>query len=82
MQYHYVVTRLIDLLTPLANGRLVVDEDTELASHLALDSVQVIELVAVVEDEFDISISINAIAEVKTVREFALQIQKIVNANR
>lgn len=80
MNYQGIVTRLIELLTPLAKGR-VVSEDTELAGQLALDSMQVMELVVAVEDGFDISVSINAIAEVKTVRDFALQIQKYIGSN-
>ena len=80
MDYQHIVTRLIEILTPLAKGREVA-ETTELAGQLALDSMQVMGLIMAVEDEFDISVPINAIAEVKTVRDFALQIQKCMDPN-
>lgn len=76
MDYQRVFEQLVEILTPLAQGRTMISEDTELAGELALDSLQVMDLMLAVEDQFDISIPINALAEVKTVRDLALQIQK------
>ena len=64
-------------LKMLAEGRVaVIGATTELTGELALDSLKVMDLVLAVEDEFDISIPINALAEVKTVDDLAIQIEK------
>lgn len=82
MDYQHIVAQLVDILTPLAEGRVaVIDESTELAGQLALDSLQVMDLMLAVEDSFDISVPINALAEVKTVGDLALQIQKCAGGN-
>jgi acyl carrier protein len=76
MDFQGIVAQLVDILSPLAKGRFVVDKDTELAGQLALDSLQVMDLMLAVEERFDITIPINAIAEMKTVLDLAMQIQK------
>jgi len=80
MDYPRIVEQLVEILTPMAKGRTVT-EDTELAGQLALDSLQVMDLMLGVEDRLDCSVPINAIAEVRTVRDLALQIQKCANAS-
>jgi len=77
MNHQDVVAKLIELVTPFAEGRaLVIDETTGITSELGLDSLKVMDLVVAVEDEFDISVPINALAEVRTVGDFASLIQK------
>lgn len=78
MDYQGIVTQLVDMLKPLAKGRMEIDENTELVGQLALDSLQVMDVMLAVEDTFDISIPINAIAEIKTVLDLAVQIQKYI----
>lgn len=76
MNHQDVVARLIDILTPLAEGRVaVIGEDTELAGQLALDSLRVMDLMMVVEDTFDISVPVNLLAEIRTVGDLASAIQ-------
>jgi acyl carrier protein len=78
MNHQDVVAQLVTILTPLAEGRVaVIDEGTELTGQLELDSLKVMDLMLAVEDDFDISVPINAIAEVRTVGDLATQIQKI-----
>lgn len=81
MDSQNIVVRLTEILTPLAKGQFVVTGDTELTGQLGMDSMQVMELIMAVEDKFDISVPIDTIAEVKTVRDFALQIQKCMGSN-
>jgi len=77
MNHPEVVAQLVEILTPLAEGRVaVIGEDTELTGELALDSLKVMDLVLAVEDWFDISIPINALADVRTVGDLASTIQK------
>ena len=47
------------------------NEATDLVGDLAFDSLTVMELVAEVEDRFDVSIPLNGLPEVRTVGDFA-----------
>jgi acyl carrier protein len=78
MNHQEVVATIIELLAPIAGNRVaVIDEQTGLTSELGLDSLQVMDLVVAIEDHFDISVPINALAELKTVGELALLIGNI-----
>ena len=82
MNHQDVVAQIIDIVTPLAEGRVaVIGEATELTGQLALDSLKVMDLVVGVEDQFDISVPINALAEVKTIGDLASLIQKCAGEN-
>jgi len=82
MNHQAVVEKLIELVTPFAEGRPVaITESTGITSELGLDSLKVMDLVVAVEDEFDISVPINALAEVRTVGDFAALIQKSTGDN-
>jgi acyl carrier protein len=50
---------------------------TDLINELAIDSVKLLNLIMEIEDEFDISVPINALADVQTVHELANLIQGI-----
>lgn len=77
MNHQDIVAQLVEILTPLAEGRVaVIGKDTELTGELALDSLKVMDLVLAVEDQFDISVPINALADVRTVGDLASTIQK------
>lgn len=77
MNHQDVVAKLIELATPLAERRdVVINEATGITSELGLDSLKVMSLVEAVEDEFDISVPINALAEVRTLGDLASVIQK------
>ena len=82
MNHQEIVAQLVEILTPLAEGRVpVIGEDTELTGELALDSLKVMDLVLAVEDRFDISIPINALADVRTVGDLASTIRKDMGKN-
>ena len=57
------------------DGELQVDES--LVEQLSLDSVKVLNLIMETEDEFDITIPINVLADINTVRDFANIISSI-----
>lgn len=77
MIYQNVVAQVVDILTPLAEGRVaVIDENTELNGQLALDSLKVMDLMLAVEDRFDISVPINALAGLRTVGDLVVEILK------
>jgi acyl carrier protein len=46
-------------------------------AELGLDSLKVMKIIENVEDSFDISIPLNILPEVRTVKDLVVQIQKI-----
>lgn len=74
--YEEALAQLYEILKPYAKEGLVLSEETELVADLGLDSVQVMQLLLETEEQFDISIPLNVLPDVRTVRDFALQIQQ------
>ena len=52
-------------------------EATELVADLGLDSVQVMELLLEAEERLDISIPLNILPSVRTVRDLALELHRL-----
>ncbi len=74
--YEEALAQLYEILKPYAKEGLVLSEETELVADLGLDSMQVMQLLLETEERFDISIPLNVLPDVRTVRDFALQIQQ------
>ena len=53
--------------------------DESLMEQLALDSVKVMNLIMEIEDEFDVTIPINALADINTPRQLANIIESLQN---
>ena len=78
LDYPQIVAELCAEISRVSQGRIEVSEDTDLLGDLALDSLQVMNLLLEIEDKFDISIPVNILPDVKTVRDLALQIENLV----
>jgi acyl carrier protein len=76
-QYEEIVNQLFQLLKPSVQDVKKLQENTDLIADLGLDSLKVMTLVEEVEDSFDISIPLNILANVRTVKDFALQLQQL-----
>ena len=72
--YEEVLTRLNRQLENIAEANIKFDEKTELVEGLGLDSFKVLDLLLEVEDEFDISVPMNVLTEVRTVEDMAKKI--------
>jgi acyl carrier protein len=73
-----VVAQLVDIVTPMAEGRVAnITADTGLTGELAFDSLKVMDLMLAVEDHFDISVPVNALADIRTVGELATLIETV-----
>jgi len=62
---------IIRELHKLASGSVGIKADTNIVRELNLPSLDVMELVMALEDEYDISIPLDRIADVETVHELA-----------
>jgi acyl carrier protein len=74
-EYQQILSDLQERLATITEGCCEIGENTKLAEQLNLSSAQVMELVLDVEDHFDISVPVNILPEVKTVKDLAMQIE-------
>ncbi len=72
-----VLARLYEILTPFMKEGRTLAPETQLVADLGLDSMQVMELLSTIEDEFDISVPLNIVPEVKSVNDLADQVLKL-----
>jgi len=77
--YEEVLRRLHPHLHRLSGGRITVTEEMELVAQLGLDSIKVLDLIMEIEDEFDVSIPMNVLADVRTVRDLARAIDTVAS---
>jgi acyl carrier protein len=77
--YQDLVLKLCDLLKPFNKEDRELTEDTDLVADLGLDSLKVVELLVTVEDTFDISIPLNILPQVRTIKDFAEQLQHLLS---
>jgi acyl carrier protein len=75
--YQVILNQLFEIIKPSVKDNRQLEEDTDLVADLGLDSLKVMTLVEEVEDKFDISIPLNILANVRTIRDFALQLQQL-----
>ena len=75
--YEELLSQVIEMVQPLAPEGRRIDEQTDLVSDLEFDSLKVMSLVERVEDRFDISIPLNILPDIRTVRDFTVQLQNL-----
>ncbi len=75
--YQTILNQLFEIIKPSVKDGRQLEEDTDLVADLGLDSLKVMTLVEEVEDQFDISIPLNVLANVRTIKDFALQLQQL-----
>ena len=76
--YEDILEEIYRLLKPFVPEGQKIAEDTDMVADLGLDSLKVMNIVEAVEDSLDISIPLNILPDVRTVKDFVLQIQKLI----
>ena len=76
--FEAVQTQLYQILKPFVPAGLELEAETDLVADLDLDSMKVMDIVADVEDTFDIAVPLNILPDVRTVADFVAQIQKLL----
>lgn len=77
--YNDITKQLCERLSQLTESKMKIEPDMNLIDTLALDSMKVLNLVMEIEDEFDISVPINALTDVHTVQDLAVLIHQLVS---
>ncbi|MEE9344968.1 MAG: phosphopantetheine-binding protein [Methylococcales bacterium] len=82
--YSEILDQLNELLMPYikADSNIVLTENSDLMADLGLNSVKVMDLLLNIEDSFDVSIPLSEIPDVKTVKDFALLLQKMTQESQ
>ncbi|MEO5811663.1 MAG: acyl carrier protein [Rhodanobacter sp.] len=76
MTHASVVDKLTKTIAPLVKSKVALDESTQFTGQMELDSLQIMDLMLAVEDEFDISIPLNVLADVRTIGDLAREIEQ------
>ena len=77
MGYGEIVGTISEILAGATRGKFAIGEGTLLKRDLNLDSLAEMDLLMTLEDRFDVSISLNRLPEIETVRDLALAIKEI-----
>lgn len=73
-----VLQQILDIIKPMVpEDGPPVSADLDLANDLGLDSIKVMEVMETLEDSFDISIPINILPGIRTVKDLADEIEKL-----
>lgn len=75
----HVFTRIAELIAPLNTAGVQVGEGTRFADDLQLDSLTVMDLVAGIEDEWDILLPINMLPELETVGQLTDAVTRLAS---
>jgi acyl carrier protein len=70
--------QLYQILKPFIPAGFELETETDLVADLDLDSMKVMDIVADVEDTFDIAVPLNILPDVRTIGDFVGQIQKLL----
>lgn len=72
-----IFDRIVQLIEPLNKKHIAVGERTTFADDLEMDSLTVMDLVANIEDEWDMVLPLNMLPELETVGQVADAVAKL-----
>lgn len=73
-----IFTRIVELIAPFNKKGVALGEEVMFASDLELDSLTVMDLVAAIEDEWDIILPLNMLPDLETIGQLADAVAKLV----
>jgi len=78
--YEATLKQISELLQPLVEEGAEVKAESDFVADLGFDSLKVMKFLEKVEDCYDISIPLNILPDIQTVKDFVLQLQKLRNS--
>ena len=75
--YETVLKQIYELLNPLVEEGVELREEADFVADLGFDSLKVMKLLEKVEDHYDISIPLNILPDIQTIKDFVLELQKL-----
>ncbi len=76
--YDTILKQVYELMDPLVDAGTVLQEETDFVADLGFDSLKVMKLLEKVEDHYDISIPLNVLPDIQTLKDFVLQLEKLM----
>jgi acyl carrier protein len=76
--YNEFITRICGILQSFVKPGQALTADSELVSELGLTSLQVMMMIEQIEDDFDISVPLNILPDIRTIRDLAVQLEKLL----
>ncbi len=77
--YDTLLKQICELIDGLVEEDIELREESDFVADLGFDSLKVMKLLEKVEDHYDISIPLNILPDIQTVKDFVLQLEKIVS---
>ena len=78
--YDTILKQIYELLAALVEEDIDIQEASDFVVDLGFDSLKVMKLLEKVEDRYDISIPLNILPDIQTVKDFTVQIQRLINS--
>ena len=75
--YEIILKQIFELIKPLVDDGTVLQEETDFVVDLGFDSLKIMKLLENVEDHYDISMPLNVLPDIRTVKDFVLQLEKL-----
>ena len=75
--YDTLLKQICELLDALVEEDIELREDSDFAADLGFDSLKVMKFLEKVEDRYDISIPLNILPDIQTIKDFVLQLKKL-----
>lgn len=75
-----IVERICAELEEFNTNSIALDAETDIATDLNIDSVAIMDLIFALEEEYDISIPVNDLADITRVRELAALVDREIGS--
>ena len=76
--YETLLKQISELLQPLVEEGTEIQEESDFVADMGFDSLKVMKFLEKVEDTYDISIPLNILPDIQTIKDFILQLQKLM----
>lgn len=77
--YESILKQIYKLLDPLVEEGIDLQEESDFVTDLGFDSLKVMKLLEKVEDRYDISIPLNILPDIQTIKDFVVQLQRLIS---
>ena len=77
-EYDTLLKQVCELLDALVEEDIELREESDFVADLGFDSLKVMKLLEKVEDYYDISIPLNILPDIQTIKDFVLQLEKLM----
>lgn len=77
--YETILEQIYKLLDSLVEEGIDIQEGSDFVADLGFDSLKVMKFLEKVEDHYDISIPLNILPDIQTVKDFGMQLQRIIS---